>query len=64
MPAMLIYGEAKILEVFKNTLPSHLYWVLFPTDNLRQAVETGDRIITKEKLDRQPAGHSTGAPLF
>ena len=61
---MFNYGEPQVLEVFENTLPSHLYWVLLPTDNLRQAVETEDSIITKEKLDRQLAGHSTGAPLF
>ena len=29
------YGEPQILEVFKNTLTTELYWVLFPIDNLR-----------------------------
>ena len=29
--AMLLnYGEPQILELFKNTLSSRLYWVLFP----------------------------------
>ena len=28
--SLLGYGEAQILEVFKNTLPTKLYWVLFP----------------------------------
>ena len=23
------YGEAQVLKVFKNTLPTRLYWVLF-----------------------------------
>ena len=33
--AMLLgYGELQILEVFKNTLPNRLYWVLFPIENL------------------------------
>ena len=32
---ILGYGELQILEVFKNTLPTKLYWVLFPIDNLR-----------------------------
>ena len=32
---MLNYGEPQILEVFKNTMPSHLYWVLFPNENLQ-----------------------------
>ena len=28
--ALLGYGEPQILEVFKNTLPTKLYWILFP----------------------------------
>ena len=31
---LLGYGEPQILEVFKNTLPTKLYWVLFPIENL------------------------------
>ena len=45
------YGEPQILEVFKNTLPTKLYWILFPIEDVRQAVETAKRILTKEKLD-------------
>ena len=37
---LLGYGEPQILEVFKNTLPTKLYWVLFSIDDLRQTVET------------------------
>ena len=37
---LLGYGEPQILEVFKNTLPTKLYWILFPIEDLRQAVET------------------------
>ena len=48
---LLGYGELQILEVFKNTFPTKLYWVLFPIEDLRQAVETAKRILTKEKLD-------------
>ena len=48
--------ELQILEVFKNTLPTKLYWILFPIEDLRQAVETAKRILTKEKLDKQLAG--------
>ena len=51
--ALLGYGEPQILEVFKKTLPTKLYWILFPIEDLRQAVETAKRILTKEKLDRQ-----------
>ena len=39
------YQELQILEVLKNTLPTKLYWVLFPIMNLRQAVETAKRIM-------------------
>ena len=51
--ALIGYGEPQILEVFKNTLSTKLYWILFPIEDLRQAVETAKRILTKEKLDRQ-----------
>ena len=47
---LLGYGEPQILEVFKNTLPTKLYWILFPIEDLRQAVETAKRILTKKKL--------------
>ena len=50
---LLGYGELQVLEVFKNTVPNRLYWVLFPIDNLREAVETAKRFLTKEKIDRQ-----------
>ena len=49
--ALLGYGKLQVLEVFKNTLPTRLYWVLFPIEDLRLAVETAKRILTKEKLD-------------
>ena len=49
--ALLGYGEPQILEVFKNTLPTKLCWILFLIEDLRQAVETAKRILTKEKLD-------------
>ena len=51
--ALLGYGEPQMLEVFKNTLPTKLYWILFPIEDLKQEVETAKRILTKEKLDRQ-----------
>ena len=57
-------GEQQILEVFKNILPTKLYWVLFPIDDLRQAVETSKRILTKEKIDRQLAGQSSSIPFM
>ena len=47
-----------MLEVFKNTVHSRLYWVLFPIEDLRQAVEMAKRILMKEKI-RQLAGQSS-----
>ena len=62
--ALLGYGEPHILEVFKNTLPKKLYWILFPIEDLRQAVETAKRILTKEKVDKQLAGQSSSTPFM
>ena len=32
--ALLGYGEPQVLEVFKNTHPTKLYWILFPIEDL------------------------------
>ena len=56
---LLGYGELQILEVFKNMLPTKLYWILFPIEDLRQAVDTAKRILTKEKLDKQLTGQTS-----
>ena len=56
---LLGYQELHILEVFKNTLPTKLYWILFPIMDLRQAVEMAKRILTKEKIDSQLAGQTS-----
>ena len=61
---LLGYGEPQILEVFKNTLPTILYWILFPKENLRQAVDTAKRILTKEKLDKQLTGQIPTSPFM
>ena len=37
---LLGYGEPQVLEIFKNTLPTNLYWILFLIVDLRQVVET------------------------
>ena len=58
------YEEPQILDVFKNTLPTKLYWILFPIEDLRQAVETTKRILTKEKIDRQLSGQSSSTPFM
>ena len=62
--ALLGYGELQILEVFKNTLPTKLYWILFPTEDLRQAVETAKTILTKEKLDKQLTRQSSSSQFM
>ena len=62
--ALLGYREPQILEVFKNTLPTKLCWILFPIEDLRQAVETVKRILTKEKLDKQLSGQSSSTPFM
>ena len=50
--AMLNYGEPQILELMKNTLPSRPYPILFPIDNVRDAITTAKRVMVKEKIDR------------
>ena len=41
------------MRLFKNTLPNKLYWILFPINNLREAVDTAKRVLNKEKLYKQ-----------
>ena len=53
---LLNYGELQVLELFQNTLPSRLYWILFPINNLQESVDTAKRVLTKEKLDKQFSG--------
>ena len=65
MATLLGYGEPQVLEVFKNnTLPTKLYWILFPIEDLRQVVETANRILTKEKLDKQLTGQTSTNPFM
>ena len=52
------------MEVFKTTLHTRLYWILFPIDDLTQAVETAERILTKEKIDRPLFGQSSVTPFM
>ena len=61
---LLGYGEPQIFEVFKNTLPTKLYWILFPIENLRQAVDTAKRVLIKEKLDKQLTGQISTSPFM
>ena len=61
---LLGYRELQILEVFKNTLPTKLYWILFPIEDLRQVVDIAKRILTKEKLDKQLTGQTYTSPFM
>ena len=62
--AMLNFVELQILELFKNTLPSRLYWVLFPTDNLRDAITRAKRVLTKEKIDQLMTGQASSTSFM
>ena len=55
--ALLDYGEPQILELFKNTLPSRLYCMLYQITDLRVVVETAKRLLIKEQMDKK-AGQS------
>ena len=45
-------------------LITKLYWILFPIEDLRQAVDTEKRILTKEKLDKQLIGQTSTRPFM
>ena len=62
--ALLNYGEPQILELFKNTLPSKLYYMVYHINNLRQAVETAKHMLTKEQLDKQKSGQPSVNPFM
>ena len=61
--ALLDYGEPQILELFKNTLPSRLYCMLYQINDLRVVVEMAKRLLIKEQIDKK-AGQSIGSPFM
>ena len=61
--ALLDYGDPQILGLFKNTLPSRLYYMLYHIDNLREAVEMAKRILTKEQMEKK-AGLSSASSFM
>ena len=61
---LLGYQEPQVLEVFKNTLPTKLYCILFPIDDLRLVVETAKRMPMKEKIDKQLVGQTSSTPFM
>ena len=64
MVVLLCYLEPQILDIFKNTLPSRLCWVLFPIKDFRLRVETAKMILRREKIDRQLSGQSGTVTAF
>ena len=50
--------------MFKNTLPTKLFCILFPIEDLRQVVKIAKRKLTKEKLHRQLTGQMTSTPFM
>ena len=52
MAALLNYEEPQILELFKNTLPSSLYYMLYHINDL-----------SKEQMDKK-AGQATTSPFM
>ena len=62
--ALLNYGEPQILELFKNTLLSRLYYMVYNIDNLREAVETTKCMLTKEQIDGCKSGQSAASPFM
>ena len=61
--ALLNYGEPQILELFKNTLPSRLYYMLYQINDLRVVVETAKRLFTKEQIDKK-SGQATASQFM
>ena len=61
--ALLNYGEPQILELFKNILPSRLYYMIYQINDLRVVVETAKRLLTKEQMDKK-SGQATASPFM
>ena len=54
----------KFLGLLKNTLPSRLYPMLFPINNLRDAVTKAKWVMIKEKINRQKTYQSSVTPFM
>ena len=64
LPHFLVIKDHTYQKFKKNTLPTKLYWVVFPIMDLRKAVEMAKRLLTKEKIDRQLAGQTSSTPFM
>ena len=61
--ALLNYGEPQIIELFKSTLPSRVYYMLYEINDLRVVVETVKRLLMKQQMDKK-AGQVTTSPFM
>ena len=61
---LLNYGVPQILELFKNTLPSRLYYMVYNINNLREAVETAKHMLMKEQIDGHKSGQAASSPFM
>ena len=61
--ALLDYGEPQILELFKITLPSRLYYMVYNINNLREAVEPAKCMLMKEQIDGHMSGQASSSPF-
>ena len=61
---LLNYGEPQILELFKNTLPSRLYYMVYNINNLSEAVQTAKCMLMKEQIDGCKSGQATSSPFM
>ena len=61
--ALLNYGEPQILELFKNTLLSRPYYMLYQINDSRLVVEMAKRLLTKERMDKK-SGQATTSPFM
>ena len=61
--ALLNYGEPQILELFKNTLPSRIYYMVYQINDLRVVVETAKSLLIKEQMEKK-AGQAPASPFM
>ena len=62
--ALLGYGKPQVLEIFKNTLPSRLYWVLFPIEISGKQQKRQKEYLSNEKIGRQLVGQLSSMPFM
>ena len=56
---VLGYNDGQILDLFKKTLPTRYYYLLFSIQNLKEAIESAKHVMTQEKMDKQVADQNS-----